>query len=335
MTKAGPKPRLFVSTSSKGLELAYAIQEHLENDAEIVVWMESFSPGTPIYESLFETLRASDFAIIAFSKDDFGRSSRSREPRVNLFFEIGLFVATLGVNRTFLILPKTAKHFVPTDLRGVTVAMFDQKSSNLPRALRPACRRIRQAIAEVGPFRNGKPGNAEPQRKKNVKKGKRSKASSARKARVFNARRSQIFISYSHKDKRWLEKLRTFLAPSTQDDNIFLWDDTMIKPGEEWNPKIETALASATIAVLLVSRHFLASRFILKHELPPLLEAAKNKGLKIIWVYVSAADYKRTPILKYQAAHDIARPLDSRNSAKQNEELLKVCDRINEAAAAK
>ncbi|MEO8433674.1 MAG: TIR domain-containing protein [Pyrinomonadaceae bacterium] len=335
-----PKPRVFVSTSSAGVELAYALQENLEDDAEIVLWMESFSPGTATYESLLETLKSSDFAVIAFSKDDLvRRSPRASQPDVNLIFEIGLLVATLGVDRTFLLVPKKLENLLPTDLKNVNLLKFEPQSSytDLQSALQLPCRRIRRIINSLGVYERERSLEPSPATKKTVgpKERTSTKAVAKKTERPVANKRHQVFISYSHKDKRWLEKLRTFLAPSTQDETLFLWDDTMIKPGEEWNEKIESALAAAKIAVLLVSRHFLASRFILKQELPPLLEAARSDGLKILWVYLSAADYKRTEIAKYQAAHDIARPLEARAGPKQNEELLKVCDRINEAAQAK
>ena len=325
MAKTVPKLRVFVSTSTAGLKLAYALQDQLRKSAETVVWTEGFSPGTPTYESLLETLKASDIAVIAFSKEDFSRSADSREERENLLFVDGLFVGTLGLDKTFVILPKSAMHFFPADVTTINTLTIDDPRASLASALMPVSKRLRGAINKLRP-----PRPSEPRKQGNKKRARKTATSS----RTKSSDRAQVFISYSSKDKKWLEKLRTFLAPSTQDDDIVLWDDTMIKPGDRWKEKIKNALGSARVAVLLVSRHFLASRFIREQELPPLLEAAKDGGLRIIWVYVSGADYKRTPIKDYQAAHDISRPLDARNSAKQNEELLKICDRINEAAGA-
>jgi len=144
--------------------------------------------------------------------------------------------------------------------------------------------------------------------------------------------RSGIFVSYSHLDGKWLHSLKTMLSPLIRDGSLKLWDDTLIKTGAVWKEEIEKALASTKVAVLLVSANFLASDFIAKNELPPLLATARDEGLKICWVYISSAPYERTEIAKYQAAHDVKRPLDRMPRDERQAALSKVAFEIEQLA---
>ncbi len=122
------------------------------------------------------------------------------------------------------------------------------------------------------------------------------------------------------------------LKPLTRSGQISVWDDSQIKAGTRWKVEIETALTSAKVAVLLVSKNFLASNFIVEHELPPLLEAAKRGGLRILWVAVGSCMYEETEIVEYQATNDPNEPLNSLSDAKLNLALVNICGKIKEAA---
>src|SRR5579863_9414887 len=98
---------------------------------------------------------------------------------------------------------------------------------------------------------------------------------------------AKVFISYSHRDQRWLERLRVHLRPIEKTSTIEVWSDRQIKAGANWIEAIESALARADIALLLVSADFLASEFITSRELPPLLQAARRRACRILPVVVS------------------------------------------------
>jgi len=144
--------------------------------------------------------------------------------------------------------------------------------------------------------------------------------------------RNVIFISYSHLDQPWLEKLQTMLVPLKRTRRISVWADTSIKTGTMWRSEIQRALKSAQIAVLLVSPNFLASDFVAEHELPPLLNAAERQGLRIIWIAVSTCLVNETPLANYQAANNPLHPLDSLSNAELNRELVMICEKIKAAA---
>lgn len=38
-------------------------------------------------------------------------------------------------------------------------------------------------------------------------------------------KRTKVFISYSHKDERWLRRLEIHLRPLVRDSGIEIWDD--------------------------------------------------------------------------------------------------------------
>lgn len=145
------------------------------------------------------------------------------------------------------------------------------------------------------------------------------------------SRVNQVFISYSHQDKDWLTKLEIHLKPLIRKQNIDVWNDQKIEAGAEWHKEISKALATAKVAVLLVSHNFLASDFIADNELPPLLNAAKSQGLTIIWIPISYCLYEETEIAKYQAAYLPDRPLSSLSSSEQNQALVEICKQIQKA----
>jgi|GEM_PF-4513998 len=121
-----------------------------------------------------------------------------------------------------------------------------------------------------------------------------------------------------------MEELKLTLQPLVRNQTLDLWDDTQIAPGAVWREEIRQALNSACVAVLLVSKHFLASDFVVEHELPSLLKAAEEDGLKIIWICVGACLFEDSEFAKYQAAHNISQPLNSLSLPELENVLVKI-----------
>jgi N-acetyl-anhydromuramyl-L-alanine amidase AmpD len=139
---------------------------------------------------------------------------------------------------------------------------------------------------------------------------------------------NQVFVSYSHKDKKWLDALRIHLKPLIRDERIRVWDDTRIREGQIWRDEIRAALATASVAVLLVSPDFLASDFIAEDELPQLLDAARRGGVTILWVAVRYSSYKHSKIEPYQAANDPQTPLASLRPSQRERAFVEICELI-------
>jgi hypothetical protein len=143
-------------------------------------------------------------------------------------------------------------------------------------------------------------------------------------------KRVRIFISYSHKDVTWLEPLRAHLSLLTQRyGDLEVWDDSKIAPGEKWREQIRQAMDSAKVAILLVSRDFLASDFIDKNELPPLLASAAREGTMILPVLLKPCLWQAHKELeKYQFSNAPERPLSKLSEAEQDEEWVRLGKRI-------
>jgi hypothetical protein len=99
-----------------------------------------------------------------------------------------------------------------------------------------------------------------------------------------------VFISYSHKDEKWKNQLVSHLGVLNQ---IEVWEDRRIGAGRDWESEINTTLESAGAAILLISRNFLTSNFILTNEVPALLQRRIREGLPVIPIIVSACAWEQ------------------------------------------
>ena len=144
--------------------------------------------------------------------------------------------------------------------------------------------------------------------------------------------RNTIFISYSHVDKRWMDRLMIHLRPLVRDDNLKVWNDTMIDPGSNWREEIDKALKAAKVALLLVSADFLASDFIARNELPPLLKAAQEEGAVIMPVIIGHCRFVQTKsVSQFQSVNSPSQPLEGLSPNKRNAILLKVTEAVEKA----
>lgn len=88
----------------------------------------------------------------------------------------------------------------------------------------------------------------------------------------------KIFISYSHKNIKYKEKLLVSLDALKQSYEIEPWHDGLIDAGGNIDENIRQALASADIVLLLVTDNFISSYYCIDKELKEAIER-ENKGL--------------------------------------------------------
>jgi pimeloyl-ACP methyl ester carboxylesterase len=142
---------------------------------------------------------------------------------------------------------------------------------------------------------------------------------------------NRIFVSYSHDNEDWLNRLHKTMRPILRKGELQLWSDMNIRPGAEWRQEIQKALTNCKVAVLLVTADFLDSDFIDQHELPEIYDAANRKRIKLLWIHVTPALYKETPIERYQAAYPPEPALASLTVVEQDEALRQIATAIKTA----
>ena len=120
------KPRAFIGSSTVGEPIARAVEQNLNHESETYLWPHIFPPGKGNLESLVETARTIDFAVLVFTPDDLTESKGQTmdSPRDNVLFELGLFMGRLGRERTFAVYNRDEPIKLPSDLAGVTLATY-------------------------------------------------------------------------------------------------------------------------------------------------------------------------------------------------------------------
>lgn len=168
----------------------------------------------------------------------------------------------------------------------------------------------------------------------NLEAAIRRKATRAKKPADRPATREHVFISYSQKDKKIYDELITHLAPLARAGCVTTWSDAKIAPGAQSLDEIRAALATAKVALLLVSPDFLASEAIQNHELGPLLQGAENEGVRLLWVPVRTSTVNDTPLSRYKAVIPPGKPLAEMKKPERDKVLVKICEEIKKAVSA-
>ncbi|QIS21207.1 eIF2A-related protein [Nocardia terpenica] len=95
----------------------------------------------------------------------------------------------------------------------------------------------------------------------------------------------RVFLSYSAEDERRAGELWKRLSEFAAIDNRFqfeFWDfkSESLLPGDDWHRKVLEAVDRGDLGIFAVSRHFLASEYIHRHELPSFVE--RNAAVPVL-----------------------------------------------------
>lgn len=138
-----------------------------------------------------------------------------------------------------------------------------------------------------------------------------------------------IFIGYSRQDLAWWLKLMRHLRIFELSDDLSIWSDSRIKPGSNWSKEILKAIDDAHLAILLVSADFLSSNFIMKVEVPRILNRYRDAELRVVPLLVEDCPWQDVNWLaELQMRPWDAVPLAAKRRAIRETELAKVAREI-------
>ncbi len=138
----------------------------------------------------------------------------------------------------------------------------------------------------------------------------------------------KIFLSYSHKDKKYLSDFRSHF--STVNEGALIWDDSKISVGQNWKFEIDKALKSSIASILFVSSNFLNSKFIMEEELPYILESSEEQKKLILLIFLKPVLLDNFPKLaEIQGVNSPNNTLLDMNEAQKERLWVQIIKEIN------
>jgi len=101
-----------------------------------------------------------------------------------------------------------------------------------------------------------------------------------------------LFICYARANDHVVKRLVPSLKVLARRGYISPWRDTDLIPGDDWDETIQERLSESQIILFMVSRDFLASRYITEHERPVAMRLMEEKKAVVVPVLLSACLWK-------------------------------------------
>ena len=137
----------------------------------------------------------------------------------------------------------------------------------------------------------------------------------------------EVFLSYSRKDRKWVNQLLETFKPLIRKRNTSFWSDTKIIPGMDWHEEIKSSLDRSQVVILLISANYLTSKLV-EEELSLILERSRKGKLDIFPVVISPGLAQhpnlKNSIQEYKLINSFAEPLSTLPKHKQDEILMRL-----------
>ena len=120
----------------------------------------------------------------------------------------------------------------------------------------------------------------------------------------------KVFYSYAHEDEAIRDRIDEHLKLLARQNLVVGWHDRRLLPGTEWNAVIGEMLTSADIVLLLVSRAFMASKYINQVEIPEAMRAHQSGKVRVVPILIERVpNWTKASFAKLQILPSRARPI--------------------------
>lgn len=126
---------------------------------------------------------------------------------------------------------------------------------------------------------------------------------------IDNAITLKLFYCYAREDKNFCDELDGHLSNLKRQYHIISWSDREINPGTEWEKVINTHLNTANLILLLISSHFMASKFCYSIEMKRALKRHQEGSARVIPIILRRVDWENAPFSFLQVLPTDAKPI--------------------------
>jgi len=125
--------------------------------------------------------------------------------------------------------------------------------------------------------------------------------------RIAAAPSTQVYLSYSRKDRALVEQFRKHVASVRLP--LHLYYDLDIAPGEEWDAQLRANLAASRAVLFFLSPDAMNSQYMWEVEVPTALSMAAEGRIAVLPVLLRDCAWQQTPLARFRMLPRDLRPI--------------------------
>ena len=121
--------------------------------------------------------------------------------------------------------------------------------------------------------------------------------------------KARIFFSYAYKDEEYRDALELHLSLLKRQGVVEGWHARKILAGADFAEEIDEHLEDASLILMLISPHFIASDYCWDKEMKRALERHEAGSATVIPIFIRPCDWQTAPFAKIQGLPRNATPV--------------------------